>query len=564
MGADEVGTLAAVKTIRREIVDPAIAGHRGRIVKTTGDGLLAEFGSAVDAVTCAMAVQELMSKRDDKQFEIAFRIGINVGDIIIDDGDIFGDGVNVAARVENECEPGGVCLSGSAFEQVRGKTNFAFRDLGERSLKNIERPVRLYGALSDKDPTAITPQHDATGPVPVPEKPSIAVLPFQNMSGDPEQEYFADGIVEDIITELSRFKGLLVIARNSTFTYKGKSVDVKKVGAELGVRYVLEGSVRRAGQRVRITGQLIDAETGGHVWAEKYDRDLTDIFELQDQITRSVVAALQTELLVLEGSLVDRSTSPSLEVWTATKKFWIEFYKVTPESFTEALRLARKLAQDHPASAEGHKLTSLVASHFVYMGFAADSNAMREEAEKSIRKALTLAHNDEHVYWGLGVVLGMLQDRFDEADRAYLRSTEINPNFSIGYGSRGSMLAYAGRAEESIAQSEYAIRLNPKDPSIFFRYTSLSIAHFTQEKYEDALKWAALAIDRKPNYWIPCALQAASLILLGRVEEANDAARALKEVFPKITLASLPLEPVRPPEAKKRFYRALSQTGIPE
>lgn len=563
MGADEVGTLAALKAIRREIVDPAIAGHKGRIVKTTGDGLLAEFGSAVDAVTCAMAVQELMAKRDNRQSKITFRIGINVGDIIIDDGDIFGDGVNVAARVENECEPGGVCLSGSALDQVRGKTTFAFDDLGERSLKNIERPVRLYAARSDKSRPAISPQHETTGPVPVLEKPSIAVLPFQNMSGDPEQEYFADGMVEDIITELSRFKGLLVIARNSTFTYKGKPVDVKKVGAELGVRYVLEGSVRRAGQRVRITGQLINAETGGHVWAEKYDRDLTDIFELQDQITRSVVATLQTELLLLEGSLVDRSTSPSLEVWTATKKIWSEFYKITRESFTEALRLARKLAEDHPYNVEGHKLSSLIASHFVLMGFASDPGAMREVAEKSIRTALTLAENDEHVYWGLALVLGSLQDKFDEADRAYLRATEINPNFSLGYGSRGSMLAYAGRANESIAQSEYAIRLNPKDPSIFFRYSSLSIAHFTQENYEDALKWATLAIDRKPNYWIPHALQTASLNLLGRSEQAHRSALGLKQVLPNIALGSLPLEPVRPPESRKRFFEALSEAGIP-
>jgi adenylate cyclase len=562
MGADEVGTLAALKTIRREIVDPAMADHKGRIVKTTGDGLLVEFASAVDAVTCAMAVQRRMAERDQDQSKITFRIGINVGDIIIDDGDIFGDGVNVAARVENECEPGGVCLSGSAFDQIRGKTTFAFDDLGERSLKNIERPVRLFAARSDGSRLASLPHHEDTKALPLPDKPSIAVLPFQNMSGDPEQEYFADGMVEDIITELSRFKGLLVIARNSTFTYKGKPVDVKKVGAELGVRYILEGSVRRAGQRVRITGQLIDTETGGHVWAEKYDRDMTDIFELQDQITRSVVATLQTELLVLEGSLVDRSAW-NLEVWTATKKIWKEFYSLSREGLTEGLRLARKLAKDHPASAEGHKLASLIASHVVLMGFASDPNSMRDEAEKSIRLALTLAENDEHAYWGLGVVLGLLHDRFDEADRAYLRATEINTNFSLGYGSRGTMLAYAGRADESIAQSEYAIRLNPKDPSIFFRYTALSVAHFTKENYEESLKWAKLAIDRKPGYWLPYTLQAASFHILGRHEQARSAAQALKQVFPTIALASLPLEPVRPPEPRKRFYQALSDAGIP-
>ena len=265
MGIDEVGTLTALKAIRREIVDPAIAEHGGRIVKTTGDGMLVEFASAVDAVTCAVAVQSKMAEHNATP-KITFRIGINVGDIIIDGSDIFGDGVNVAARIENECEPGGVYLSDDAYRQVRGKTSLAFDDLGERSLKNIDRPVRLYAVRSTSFSTEATA---AVGekPLPLPDRPSIAVLPFQNMSGDPEQEYFADGIVEDIITALSRFKSLFVIARNSSFTYKGKAVDIKQVGRELGVRYVLEGSIRKVGNRVRITGQLIDAANGTHVWA---------------------------------------------------------------------------------------------------------------------------------------------------------------------------------------------------------------------------------------------------------------------------------------------------------
>src|SRR6516164_298033 len=271
MGTDEVGTLAALKAHRREIVDPAIAAQNGRIVKTTGDGMLVEFASAVDAVACAVAIQEKMAERATGGTgpRIQFRMGINVGDIIIDGSDIFGDGVNVAARIENECEPGGVYLSDDAYRQVRGKTSLAFDDLGERSLKNIDRPVRLYAVRSTSFSTEATA---AVGekPLPLPDRPSIAVLPFQNMSGDPEQEYFADGIVEDIITALSRFKSLFVIARNSSFTYKGKAVDIKQVGRELGVRYVLEGSVRKSAGRVRITGQLIDSATGAHVWADRY------------------------------------------------------------------------------------------------------------------------------------------------------------------------------------------------------------------------------------------------------------------------------------------------------
>ncbi|WP_346771794.1 adenylate/guanylate cyclase domain-containing protein [Bradyrhizobium sp. 170] len=273
--------LAALRAARREVVDPIIAEHKGRIVKTTGDGMLVEFASAVDAVNCAVAIQDKMTGRDGPV--IRFRVGINIGDIIIDGDDIFGDGVNVAARVENECEPGRVCLSGSAFEQVRGKTSFSFDDLGERALKNIDRPVRLHVVRSPAELTPTTAKASAeVRQLPaLPDKPSIAVLPFTNMSGDPEQEYFADGIVEEIITALSRFKSLFVIARNSSFTYKGKAVDIKQVGRELGVRYVLEGSVRKAGGRVRITGQLIEAATNNHLWADKFDGAIQDIFDLQ-------------------------------------------------------------------------------------------------------------------------------------------------------------------------------------------------------------------------------------------------------------------------------------------
>ena len=296
MGIDEEGTLARLKAVRKALVDPTIAAHRGRIVKTTGDGMLVEFSSAVDAVRGAVAVQSSMADQNadvPQDQKIEFRIGIHVGDIIIDNNDIFGDGVNVAARVENECEPGSVCVSGNAFEQIRGKTNFTFDDLGEKALKNIERPVRLYAvrsatsAVTTSAAAISTMPSDNGKPLPLPNKPSIAVLPFQNMSGDPEQEYFTDGMVEDIITALSRFKSLFVIARNSSFTYKGKAVDIKQVGRELGVRYVLEGSVRKAGGKVRITGQLIEANTGAHLWADRFDGPLDDVFELRTKLHRA-------------------------------------------------------------------------------------------------------------------------------------------------------------------------------------------------------------------------------------------------------------------------------------
>ena len=304
MGIDEEGTLARLKAVRKALVDPTIAKHRGRIVKTTGDGMLVEFASAVDAVRGAVEVQSGMAEQNalvPLDVRIEFRIGIHVGDIIIDDNDIFGDGVNVAARVENECEPGGVCVSGNAFEQIRGKTNFTFNDLGEKPLKNIERPVRLYavrGATSATTTTAAisTMPSDNGKPLPLPDKPSIAVLPFQNLSGDPEQEYFADGVVEDIITALSRFKSLFVIARNSSFAYKGRSPDIRQVGRDLGVRYVLEGSVRRAGNRLRITAQLIEAQSGAHVWADRFEGSPQDVFELQDEVTEKVVIAIAPQV----------------------------------------------------------------------------------------------------------------------------------------------------------------------------------------------------------------------------------------------------------------------------
>jgi adenylate cyclase len=318
MGADEVGTLAALKALRREIVDPSISEHRGRIVKTTGDGMLVEFGSAVDAVHCAMEVQAKVAERNGTaSSQITFRIGINIGDIIVDGDDIFGDGVNVASRVENECEPGGVCLSSNAFEQISGKTGFAFDDLGERPLKNIERPVRLY-ALHTAGPSPAASAKSPAGagtPLPLPDKPSIAVLPFQNMSGDPEQEFFADGMVEDIITELSRFRGFFVIARNSTFVYKGRAVDIKQVGRELGVRYVLEGSVRRLANRIRITVQLIEVDNARHVWAEKYDRLVADIFEIQDEITRAIVGTLEPEIGAAERERARLKPPSHLGAW---------------------------------------------------------------------------------------------------------------------------------------------------------------------------------------------------------------------------------------------------------
>jgi adenylate cyclase len=395
MGADEVGTARTLRE-HRVVTDALVAKHGGRIVKTTGDGVLLEFPSVVDAVECAVAVQAVMAERNEgvpADRRMLFRIGINLGDILIEGDDILGDGVNIAARIENECEAGGVYLSDDAFRQVRGKTSLAFDDLGERSLKNIDRPVRLYAVRSASFSTDATP---AVGekPLPLPDKPSIAVLPFQNMSGDPEQEYFADGMVEEIITALSRFKSLFVIARNSSFSYKGKSPDIRQVGRELGVRYVLEGSVRKAAGKVRITGQLIDAVTGAHIWADKFERDLTDVFALQDEVAVAVVSAIQPKLLQTEIEMATRRRPENLSAYDCYLRAQQQYYLTTREGLAEAIRLAHRALELDPRFGCVAALAGNCHMNNVLYGYAADPQFERKEAVRLLRLALSVDDGD--------------------------------------------------------------------------------------------------------------------------------------------------------------------------
>jgi adenylate cyclase len=358
MGADEEGVLARLKAARKSLFDPTIAAHRGRIVKTTGDGMLVEFASAVDAARCAIEVQRDMVEQNatvPPAQRIEFRIGIHVGDIIVDDNDIFGDGVNIAARLEGIAEPGGVCISDDAHRQIRGKVDTAFEDMGPQSLKNIAEPMRAWRLRMNASGSAAAPMEppvDITQALALPDKPSIAVLPFENMSGDPEQEYFADGMVEEIITALSRFKWLFVIARNSSFTFKGRAVDIKEVGRRLGVRYVLEGSVRKASGRIRITGQLIDAVTGTHLWADRFERDLTDIFALQDEVTVAGVSAVQPKLLQTEIAMAARRRPENLTAYDLYLRAMQPYYLTTREGVAETIRLAHRAFELDPGLAE--------------------------------------------------------------------------------------------------------------------------------------------------------------------------------------------------------------------
>ncbi|MHC2336748.1 adenylate cyclase [Bradyrhizobium sp. USDA 4454] len=464
MAADEIGTLQELKAIRRDIVDPAIGNHKGRIVKTTGDGMLVEFASAVDAVTCAMAVQKQMDGRNETGSKIAFRIGINVGDIIVDSDDIFGDGVNVAARVENECEPGGVWLSDDAFRHVRGKTSCDFDDLGERQLKNIDRPVRLYAARSSSTPAGISVKGAAeTRLLALPDKPSIAVLPFQNMSGDPEQEYFADGMVEDIITALSRFKSLFVIARNSSFTYKGRAADVKRVGRELGVRYLLEGSVRRSGARVRITGQLIEAVTGAHLWADQIDGALDDVFELQDRVTQSVVGAILPKVLQSEISLAIQkppSTWSCYDRYLRGNSLLFTFSATALEQAKAEYQEALSLDADFAPAIASLSICFVVQQY--WYGRVLDESERATALELSVRAA-QLAPDDGAILSRCGLTLALLSDDLDSAKILTERALSLNPNLAFSWASLGWINNLLGDPEQACEDFDRAVRLNPLD-----------------------------------------------------------------------------------------------------
>jgi len=558
MGADEVGTLTALKSHRREIVDPAIAAHKGRIVKTTGDGILVEFGSAVDAVTCAMAVQEKMAVRTAEGTgpHIQFRVGITVGDIIIDSDDIFGDGVNIAARVENECEPGGVYLSNSAFEQVRAKTNFAFDDLGERSLKNIDRPVRIYAARPPLSSAPATSPATARKSLPLPDKPSIAVLPFTNMSGDPEQEYFADGMVEDIITALSRIRWLFVIARNSSFTYKGQAVDVKQVGRELGVRYVLEGSVRKGGNRIRITGQLIDALTGAHLWAERYDRDLSDIFTVQDELAASVTAVIEPALAAAEQERVLRKPPERLDVWEAYQRGLWHFHKYRPEENKTALTFFSQAIALDPNFAPGHYGYALALQwdiwHFSSRPFSEVQGTAREEAQI----AVSLDDKDATAHAVLAHMM-MWGGEWEAAIAEARTAVALNPNSAFVISMLGCVLGFGGYREEALERLQQAMRASPHDPLIWLWSIWHALLQFFSRDFVAALQTLRQVVRLRPSYAPPYEYVAASLAYLGQLDEAREAL----ECVPPQSAEQLQRWQQRPPWMRPEDY-ALRVEGV--
>jgi len=531
MGADEEGTLAALKAIRRELADPSIAEHRGRIVKTTGDGLLVEFQSVVDAVRCAVEVQRGMAERnaavpDDKRLE--FRIGINLGDIILDEGDIFGDGVNVAARLEALAEAGGICLGGSAHEQVRDKLDLAFEDLGERQVKNIARPVRVYrirfgeGRIANTSPAL----------PPLPDKPSIAVLPFHNLSGDPEQEYFADGMVEDIVTALSRIRWLFVIARTSTFTYRGQGVDVKRVGRELGVRYLLEGSVRKGGDRVRVTPQLIDTTSGVQLWADRYDRDLDDIFAVQDEITASVASIIEPALAEAEQQRVLRKPQERLDSWEAYQRGLWHLHKYGAGENRTAQRFFRQAIALEPNFAPGHYGLALAVFWDFWLYSQRSLPDVLDTTLEEARIAVSLDDKDATAHAVLAWMMEAIGD-WGTAIAEARTALVLSPNSAFVIGVLGLALGAGGYRAEAIDQLRRAMRASPYDPLTWAWTFWVGVWQFLSSEFDAALETLRQVIRLRPGHAYVHSYIAASLGYLGRLGEARAALDRARALFPE-------------------------------
>jgi adenylate cyclase len=554
IGEDESGTLQALKAIRAELMDPTIAAHNGRLVKTTGDGLLVEFSSVVDALRCATEVQAGMAKRNtavsnDKRIE--FRIGINMGDIVVEDGDIFGDGVNVAARLEGLAEPGGTCVSARVQEDAIGKLDLAFEDLGEQALKNIARPVRAY-RIATGPVSAATKETTA---LPLPDKPSIAVLPFANMSGDPEQEYFADGMVEEIITALSRIRWLFVIARNSSFTYKGQVVDVKQVGRELGVRYVLEGSVRKAGGRVRITAQLIDAQTGTHLWADRFDGSLEDVFELQDRVATSIAGVIEPTLQAAEIRLsVERPTKDltAYDLYLRARALGSSYEK---DQIAEALDLLEQAIAREPRYGPALAQAATYRVDLENYDWANDSDKEKNSrtAIELSRRAVGLAPDDPGVLGRAAMVLGRFGEDIDAALALMDRALALNPSFALAWYWSGWLRLFAGETDLAIQHFETSMRLNPRGQR-GFHLSGIGMAHLLNRRFDDALAILRASLEEVPIFTATYRSLAVCYAHMGRINEARSMIKRMGSLTPVLVPSTNPL---RDPRARELFLSGL-------
>jgi len=551
MGDDEEGTLERLKALRRELVDPKIAEHRGRIVKTTGDGLLVEFASVVDAVRCAVEVQQAMPERNvgvaaDSRIEL--RIGINLGDVIVEADDLYGDGVNIAARIEALADAGGVFVSNTVHDQVRDRLPFTFEDLGEQQVKNIVRPVRVY-RVSDTGAAAKSPLPAA---LPLPDKPSITVLPFANMSGDPEQEYFADGMVEEIITTLSRIRWLFVIARNSSFTYKSQAVDVKQVGRELGVRYVLEGSVRKAGGRVRITAQLVDAESGAHLWAERFDGLLEDVFELQEKVASSVAGVIEPALQAAE---IRRSAKRPTSDLTAYDLYLraLSQYESGRAGTEQPVELLGRAIERDPGYGPALALAAHCHQVLDIIGLAKDPAANRGEGIDLARRALRVARDDPDVLGRAAFAFAYFGEDIDAAIALIDRARELNPSFALGWFRSGWLRLWHGEPDLAIEHFRISLRLSPRDP-IAACFLGIGIAHVFNRQFDEARTMLLRSLQESPNSVPTYRWLAACCAHMGRPGEAREVVNRLRTMTPVVLPSA---SPYRNPEHHELYMSGL-------
>ncbi|MDP6705398.1 MAG: adenylate/guanylate cyclase domain-containing protein [Alphaproteobacteria bacterium] len=560
IGCDEEGTLDALRRHRREVIDPLIEEHEGRIANTAGDSLLLEFPSAVEAVRCAIAVQEVVGARNrevESNRQIRFRIGVNVGDVVAEDGDLLGDGVNVAARLEGLADPGGICLSDDCYRQVTGKTGAVFEDAGTFEVKNIARPLQVWRWQGAKSTSHRVPED--TGSRALRDKPSIAVLPFANLSGDPEQEYFSDGITEDIITALSRIRQLFVMARNTSFTYKGQAVDVRTAARELGVRYVLEGSVRRAGSRVRITAQLIDGESGNHLWAERYDRDLEDIFTVQDAITEVVSGTLEPEITKAEFERQRHAPPESLDAWQLFQRGVYHFHRLTPEDDAAARQfLEAAIAQD-PSFSPSYAMLARCLTRNANSELSEDVDSTYSAALMAARTAVSLDREDAHAH----AALGFASRRSDLAAslRAFEDALSLNPNLASAHFGLSTSLLDAGRTDEAAEHVTIAMRLSPRDPLMPLYRAMLGTIRFALGDDENALALLPSVAQGKVPGTRRAALRVAALALLGRQDEMRAERTRLLSAYPHLTIS---LALLYNSDVGERLADGLRKAGLPE
>ena len=540
MEADESGTIARQKAHRADFIDPAISDFNGRIVKATGDGVLVEFASVIDAAECAAAIQRLIAghekdTREDRR--IRYRIGINLGDIVSDDDDIFGDGVNVAARLEALAEPGGICISGKVYDEIRNKTDLAFDELGEQRIKNVADPIRAYHVRLHTDaPGTGSRTGPGTGPGTgndtfLGDKPAVAVLPFDNMSGDPEQEYFSDGLSEDIITVLSAWRSFPVVARNSSFAYKGRARDIRQIARELSARYVIEGSVRKSGNRVRVTAQLIDAETGHHLWAEKFDGALDDIFEIQDQITRQIVSSVEPQMEAAERNKAATKRASNLSAWDYYLRGRALQQLFTPQDTAEARRMFEKAIALDPRYVDAYAGLSYTYQRDILLEAAEDRKVWEHKALEAARRAVALDNESSMAHLALGGAY-IWTNQHELAVAETRTAAELNPSNILARLALGNRLDIVGQSEEGIPLLEDSLKLHPRDTHCHVYFAQLARAYINARDYDKARNCLRESIRRKPDYPHTYHVLAICLGHLGEAGAAREAARKCEELHP--------------------------------